>query len=193
MEKIVKSYILFVLSVCSIAAVIFLGILLHLQGILSLTWFFIILLHLSIIIYLYNDINIFNSIYEAYRDLKSVLQQKEITDGLKKITFRQLLILRKHRFIEKRKVRQKRNTEGFSLLSTGYMGLIFYHHEKIHTYAIMISVSDKYWVIINGAFESSIFHHSIKNQDIKNVKQKFSVWAAEQDIKLRPLDFSKPL
>jgi hypothetical protein len=143
-------------------------------------------------IYLFNDINTFNAIFELYKTLKSIPHQKDTTDVLKNITFRQLLILRMHRVIEKRKVRQNRNTEYFSLLTTKNVGMIFYHHKKIHTSAIIILISEKDWIIINGAFEKSIFHRSINSQDIESVKQKFSVWVAEQDIRFRPLDFSNP-
>lgn len=185
-EEIVKSYILFVLSICLVVAEFFCGIVLHLQGMLSLTWFFIILLHLSIIIYLYDDINTFNAIYEFYKALKSIPHQEDTTEVLKNITFRQLWILRKHRIIEKRKVRQNCNTENFSLLTTKYVGLIFYHYRNVHTYAIIIIISEKNWIIINGAFEKSIFHRTLKRKDIESVKEKFSVWVAEKHIRFRP-------
>lgn len=190
-EKIVKSYILFVLIVFAIVVEFFCGILIHLQGYFSLMWFLIILIHLFIIIYLYGDINAFNAIYQFYKALKSSPHQKDKIDVLKEITFRQLLILRRHRVIEKGKVRQKLNIDGFSLLTSKYVGLIFYHHKKIHTYAIVILISEKYWIIINGAFENSIFYRSINKQDIISVKQKFSVWVAEQDIRFRPLEFQQ--
>lgn len=58
-------------------------------------------------------------------------------------------------------------------------------------HAIVIIISGRDWIILNGAFEKSIFHSHLNKQNIESVKQKFYVWVAEQDIRFRPLEFQQ--
>jgi hypothetical protein len=105
--------------------------------------------------------------------------QQVISNALSNITFKDLFKIRQLKSQERRKMRyldQNNDTATFELLNGGNVSVVVYNRGKLHTYAVVIPLTENSLLILNNAFTQS------KDEQTRRIRNEFEKWANAKGI-----------